>query len=399
MSTPVISPYTFADLRTPKDQTVNKQAILQALVDHGHDQVLSYAPEAVPSMHLETEADAITNFQFAQKTIVEGGYNDWATGDALLEHSRQTYDNDPLEGAQTIGSIELTDTGAGPFQITPSSISVSIGIGGLLFEGIDDPTGAVTSPVTLPRNGTCRIFVRAVEVGAKYNAVTGTIDTMARGGLPGVTVNNPSDWLTVTGAVQGADEENPERLRARNPQKWGTLGTGSPQSAYVSWALAASASVTRVRPHTNLDMLDPGTVTLIIAGDAGGVGGSVVQAVQDYIAPAQVGGSRIPEGARCVVASAANNTIAIEATLYVPGELNTSAFLAEIAANVLAFQKAHEIGGKVSWERVMQVVLQVASTDPTKIADVDWVSPVADQQLLYNEVPVFDLSGLTLVSV
>ncbi len=392
---PIISPYTFTDLKTPKTPAVNKAAILQNLASKGITAALSWAPESVPSMLVETEADATSNFQFAQQQILFSRFNRWASKDALIEHSLQIYNNNPLAGVQLIGRVQLTDTGAGPFQITPSSLSVSVGLGGLLFDGYDDPTGVVT----LPKNGSCYVYVKAAEIGGKYNVNTNAINTIARGGLPGVLVTNPSDWLSAPGTIQGSDDETPEQLRTRNPLKWGELGIGTPAAGYESRIRAVSPLIKRVKILSNLDMLDPGTVTAIIAGDAGALSPDIVLAVQNAIAPSQIGGSFIPETARFICASAVNRTITITATLYVPGELNTPAMLALIGADVLAYQLAMDIGGKVSWERTLQVTGNVAGLEPKPIQDMDWTAPAADVVLAYNEVPVFDVSGITLVSI
>ncbi len=395
----IISPYTFADLKTPKTPAVNKASILQNLVDKGITAALSWVGESVPNMLVETEADATSNFQFAQQQILLSRFNRWATGEAHTEHSLQVYNNTALEGARLIGRIQLTDTGAGPWQITPASISASVGIGGLQFDGRDDPTGLLTSPITLPKNGSCYVYVQAPEIGAKYNVNVGAINTLARGGLPGVTVTNPSDWLTAAGTVQGSDQESEDQLRARNTAKWGTLGVGSPASAYENWIRSVSPLIKRVKILSNLDMLDPGTVTALIAGDAGAVSPDIVLAVQNLIAPTQIGGGKIPETARFVCASAVNRTIPISASLYVPGALNTPAFLALIQADIAAYQASLDIGPRLSWERVLQVTTNVAGLDPKPIVDEDWNAPVDDTLCAYNEVVVFDVSGIALVSV
>ena len=151
--------------------------------------------------------------------------------------------------------------------------------------------------------------------------------------------------------------------------------------------------------YTNLDIFDPGRVDVIIAGSAGPLGPSTVAAVQNYIAPAQVGGSRIPETARAVVSSALANVVVISGILYVQATFNTPAFQASVVANVGAFFADLPIGALVSQERIIEVLLYPAGLSAGVIVDATITSPTADITLAYNEVAVPDLTGLTFVSV
>ena len=138
---------------------------------------------------------------------------------------------------------------------------------------------------------------------------------------------------------------------------------------------------------------------VIIAGSAGPVSPSTVAAVQNYIAPAQVGGSRIPETARAVVSSALANVVVISGILYVQATFNTPAFQASVVANVGAFFADLPIGALVSQERIVEVLLYPAGLSAGVIVDATITSPTGDITLAYNEVAVPDLTGLTFVSV
>lgn len=396
----VISPYTFADLRTPKSRATNKLAIYQDMVDQGFASVQSWEDGTVPSALIETEAGAITNYQQATQVVLDSGFNEWAQGEALTEHSRQIYANERRAGKRTILRLLLTDGGAGPFTFDPASTSFSVGKGGLLFDGIPDPTGAVVGSLTLPLNGSVRVYATAAEPGIAYNVAVGRVDTFARGILPGVSVTNPSDALTAPGTVPGADPEGDGSLKPRNRSQWGTLGTGSPKLAYEKWVRDSDVAITRVETFRNIDLLDPGTVTVLIAGDAGGLPPAVVLTAQNAVASAQIGGVRIPETARCVVSSAVNRTIAVSGTVYVPGEYNTVAFQTQVQANVRALEKAHRIGAKHSRARLLEAVCFVAGLDPNVIVTVsEDFTPLKDTQLLYYEVAQYDLTLLLFVSV
>ena len=389
--------YTFTDLRSPRDIPTNKKYLYTQLQAKDFP-VLSWGDTSVPSGLVEIEAQGLTEFQNAAKATLDSGFNEFAIGDALAVLSQQVYDNMQLTGTQLIGRLTLTDGGGGPFTVSASSMTFSGGVGNLLFDGIPDPNTGIDA-VALPRNGTVFVWVRAREVCGKYNLASGTLRGFVRGVLPGVSVTNPGNWLSITGAVQGADAEGVDSLRARNRTKWGTLGVGSPPSAYENMARNADSSVSRVAVYTNLDLADPGTVFVLLASSAGAVAPQTVVNVQNRIAPQRIGGKNIPATAKAVAASAANNTIPVTGKLYVAGAANTPAFLAQIGANVSQFEQSLKIGAKVAWARVLEAVTYAAGLDPSIIQDVTDFSPSVDIQQAYTQVAKFDLTGLQLISV
>lgn len=401
-------PATFAELRTPKSNAQNKTRLLGDLVSIGVQGVWSWDSGSVPSALVEIEARALTDYQAATKIVAEGGLNSTATGDALTLHAREVYENDRVPGRFTVARLLLTDAAfAGPFTFGAESCSFSVGQGGLLYHG----TGGSR---TLPQGGSIYLDVISDAPGAQYAQVAvNAITFFARGVLPGVTVTNDATWLTGAGAQAGTSDESDERLRQRNAAQWGTLpalmqagGTGPqgatasgvPAMGYKKWALDADPTVTRVAVHSNLDMLDPGRVDVILAGSAGAVPPGTVLAVQNAIAPSQIGGARIPETARCVASSAANVTVNVSGTIYVQREYNTAAFQAQIASDVGAYAASLDIGAYVSWERLLEVVIYRAGLSPGVIVDVQNFSPSADLQLAFNQVAQIALA-LTLVSV
>jgi len=389
--------YTFSDLRSPRDVPTNKKYILQQLQAKDFP-VASWGDTSVPSGLVEVEANTLTEFQTAAKATLDSGFSEFAVDDALTVLSDQLYQNTRLAGQQLIGRLTLTDGGGGPFNFSASSVSFSGGVGNLMFDGIPDPSTGLDQ-LTLPRNGTQYVWVRARGVGAKYNLASGTLRNFVRGILPGVAVTNPSNWISVDGAVQGADAEGTDSLRARNRTKWGTLGVGSPPSAYENRARAADSTITRVSVYTNLDLADPGVVSVLLAGAAGGVAPQTVVNVQNAIAPQRIGGPNIPATAKAIAASATNHSIAVSGKLYVAAAANTPAFLAQIGANVSTFEQSLRIGAKVAWARLLEAVTYAAGLDPSIIQDVTDFSPSADVLQSYTQVAKFDLTGLQLISV
>jgi len=395
---PTIVPVSFADLTTPLEPAVNKVGLLLQLAALGFP-ALSWETGSVPSGLVEIQANSLTAFQTNQATVALSGLNETAEGEGLTIHAEQVYDNKRQPGLFTIGYVTLTDSGnAGPFTFSATGTSFSRGPGGLLFNGlVDAETGSTT--VTIPQGGSRNVVIQATSVGASYNVAPGSINFFARGVLPGVTTTNPTDWLTKYASGQaGTNEETDDQLRDRDRSKWGTLGTGSPERAYRYWAATASQSVKKVAVFTNLDMFDSGRVDVFIAGNSGSVGPAVVAAVQNYIAPQQVGGSLIPETAKCVVSSAVQVNVNVTATIFVQAAYNTAAFAAQIDDALLTYFQALDIGAFISTDRVAQVMLSPAGLSPGIIVDATVTSPVLNVQLAYNEVAA--LTGTrTLVSV
>jgi len=395
---PTIVPVSFADLTTPQKAAENKVDLLLELAALGFP-ALSWETGSVPSGLVEIQANAITKFQENQATVALSGLNETAEGEGLTIHAAQVYDNTRQPGLFTIGYVTLTDSGnAGPFTFSATGTSFSRGPGGLLFNGlVDAVTGSTT--VTIPQGGSRNVVVQATSVGAAYNVAPGSINFFSRGVLPGVTVTNPVDWLTRYALGQaGTNEETDDQLRDRDRSKWGTLGTGSPERAYRYWAQTASQSVKKVAVFTNLDLFNSGRVDVFVAGNSGAVGPAVVAAVQNYIAPQQVGGSLIPETATCVVSSAVQVNVNVTATIFVQAAYNTATFAAQIDDALLTYFQALDIGAFISTDRVAQVMLSPAGLSPGVILDATVTSPLLNVQLAYNEVAA--LTGTrTLVSV
>lgn len=405
----VSTPATLADLRAPKDLATVKGELYDLLITKSNaagKPVNPYTWEsgAVPATLIEVEAESGTDYQVAQKIVAESGLIDLAEKDALTEHAKQVYQFDRRLGQPTVGWETITDSAlVGPVTFSQGSLSFSVGQGGLTFDGVNDGT-----TLTLPRGGSVRVKIQSRGTGSKYVVAAGSINFPSRGIIPGVTVTNESTWLTngttlpqggtQSGCQQGTSDDPDTTLRTLAKAQWGTLGTGSPESAYRRWAMGADVAITKVAVLTNLDLLDPGRIDVIVAGSGGGVGAGVVTNAQNAIAPLQTGGERIPETARVLVTSATNYSITVSGTLYVQASLNTAAFQAQVAADLSAFQADLPIGALVSWERLLEVVTQRAGSVSGIITDVENFSPTTDTQLAYDRVAVFT-NSLTFKSV
>ena len=413
------APLTFAQLTLPAtayesapDQTAyitaarlaKKQLLYNDLFAIGVTGVVSWTTGSVPSSQMEMYAWALVDYDLNQGYLALGQLNSTASGDALANLSENVYQNTPAPGTYTVCQVLLTDAAnAGPYTFQPSSVSFSVGRGGLLYNGVDLLNTGL--PITLPKGGSAYVFATSADVGSAYGQLSlNTLNFFARGSLPGVTVTNDSTWLTGNPQlVAGTDPQSDASLQLENSSQWGTLGTGSPALAYVNWAIKAQPTqVTRVATFTNLLLLDPGRIDVIVAGAGGAVASGVVQAVQQYIAPAQIGGSRIPDTARCVVSSAVNLTVTVSATVSIQAAYDTAAFQAQVSADFAAYAAAVPIGGGqlavLSWLRLAEIMQYRAGLNPGIVYDVQNFSPAADVPLAYNQVPIFSLN-ITYVPV
>ena len=397
--------FTVEQLLNPPAYTVVKENIYDELIAAGFTAMRSYAPESLPVCLVETEAQSQDRVNQTAAFIVQSGYNDLASGDALTRLSDQVYQNVRLDGQRARGFVTVSDTrGVGPRTFTASSVSFTRGVNGLRYDGV--VLSGVADPIVLPKNGSCRVYIQAVAEGAAYNASVGEINTMIRGVIPGVTVTNPSGWQSDSYGVTGADPETDASLQQRNRKQWETLSAGATPGMYEDQARDASVEVTRVRTDTILDLTDPGRIDVTLAGPAGAVSIAVVAAVQAAISPVQIGGPNIPETAKCVVSSAANLAVVIAGAVIVDPAYNTAAFKAQIVTDLQTWFGSFLIGGgklgKVSYERILGILSYRAGLTNSIVLDATGVTVnggTSDLPLAYNQVPVPDLTGLTLQSL
>ncbi len=392
-------PVTYANLRTPQLPTANTQRLVDQITLAGFG-ATSWSQTSMQQLLVNSQGRMLTEFQTAQKLVAENALLDVATGDSLALHAQEVYNTPRLPGLYTIGYVLLTDVAnAGPYTFTATSTSYSVGPGGLRYNGLYNADTGLNS-VTIPQGGTARVVVQSAAIGTTYAATpANSIQFFARGIIPGVSVTNPSNWLTLfTGLQQGTDVETDAHLQNRDRSKWGTLSCGSVAKAYQYWALTASQQVKKCSVYSNYYLQEPGRVDVILAGADSAVGADVVAAVQNYIAPAQVGGDRIPVTARCVVSSALRHDVTITSTIYVQSAYNTPALQALVEANVGAYFSDLQIGARVSRERIIEVLLYPAGLSAGIITDAVTASPVDDEMLAFNEV-ASATTNLTFISV
>jgi uncharacterized phage protein gp47/JayE len=267
------------------------------------------------------------------------GLNEYASGDWLELFSYSHYANTKKKALTTRGVEVLTASAdaPGPFTINASDLVFADTLTGQTFRN--------TSSGVLNAGGTLALDIEAESPGSKGDVAPNTI-TVMKTPLAGVTANNPipdgaSSWIT----RNGGDDETDAALRTRNRTKWATIGSaGVPGAAYEHFSLQAHESVKRVFVDDR-NPRGPNTIDIYVAGDAGDLSSTVVQAVDDYLSGITDGKVRKGAGSDVEVYSALRRDIAIGGTIYIANNYNTTATQSAILAAVSEYFKTLDIGG------------------------------------------------------
>lgn len=246
-----------------------------------------------------------------------------------------------------------------------------------------------TALLTLPAGpATLTASFRAARAGSVYNVGAATITTLVSPAVLGVSVTNPA------AATGGYDAEPDARYAQRLAAKWGVLATGSPEAAYIYWALTASKEVQKVKVNANqhLGAFAPQWVTVLLSTLTGGVSAQAIADVSAYIAP------KMPLDNKLEVDSAVIHLISLTGTVRVFFPYLGAAD-AGIANSVQELAKRVPIGSYAQGAVPLSEVTRAVAYDPTEVFDVVLSSPTAPISLAYNELLVIDTSGLVLSGV
>ena len=370
---------SFADLLSAKTaQTIYNEMI--AGVQAAGVRVANWRTGGPYRTFLRVSSVVAEQWYNVAQAFAGSGFLDYAERDWLTLLAASLFAETRAPALFTAGTVTLTcGAGAGPYTIASGGLIVTTA-SGLRYRS--------TAARVVPASGSVTVPVRAESPGAKYNVGANAIDRLVTPTLLGLSVNNPSaGWII--GA--GADVESDERLRTRCKAKWGTLGTGSPDGAYVVWALAASAETYKVGVHSNnyLGAFVAQYVTLILRGNGAAVSD---QAVADTIAYVD---ARRPNCMRVAVAKATTVTSSIAGTVYLRSAYNTAATQGAITTALDALAAAVPIGG-VSY--LSQIIATIQDAVPGACRNVVLTSPTSDVTLTYAQVIGFSYS-LSFVGV
>jgi len=412
---------TLTQLLTVSTPVQNMSYLLGLLAAEGYANTTAWTTGTTPEGLLEVDAVSLTDVQQSRYNFAAGGLLDYAgtvidkeTGDTpyLTLHGDQVFNNQRFPAQSAVYLERFTDTLGIGYTIQPGGAGVSRGPGQPIYRTIN------TAPVAIPPGSYADIQVRAPVPGTEGNVPDGSLTYFAAGALPGVTVTNPGPGAVVNGLASEGVVPFVNRCRT----KWELLSGGATTGAYVNMALFAGAGqVTKVRTRRNAVLDDPGRVDVYLANGSGPVAGGVVTTVQNFIdqppADARRISTRIPETAKCVVHNTVAHTVAIVGTIAVWPEYNNTAFLTQIQDDLLAFQIDFPIGGLIQpppsispdgyvpRSRVIQLLLNRSGValGPAQSVTLPTLSIggsfTDDIILAFNEVLVFNVSGLQLVAV
>lgn len=332
---------------------------------------------SVPRTLVKAFAQVIVTLYALVVPVVTGAFLSFATGNWLTILAADQYDTTRDPAVATVGTVLLTDGGAGPYAITAGVTRVQTSDGSKKY--------VATTSGTLTASGTLSVTVQAIEAGSSYNLANNTTLALETD-LPGVTVTNPDpgsgSWITTS----GADEQSDDSLRAECRAKWGTLGMGYPSDAFKAWAREALGVDVRVVVYDD-NPLGPGTARVVAATTTGALSAADLATVDAYLR------ARKPIGCSTLeVASAAALPTTITATVYVSSAYRTSAETA-ISAALVALSSATDIGDEVPLSAIYD-----AMASPDGVTKVTLTSPASDVSLGTDEVPTFTLD-ITYVEV
>ncbi len=175
---------------------------------------------------------------------------------------------------------------------------------------------------TAIQNGSAAGYLRAVEVGRKYNVPAGSVSQILRT-IPGL------ERFETEAAEGGADPEGDAALYARRDEKRTRPPTSGNPGHYREWALSVDGvGAVRVTPLWK----GPGTVKVLIAGyDRRPVDGAVVDACKAYIE------SQRPVGADVTVVSAGAVEVDVSARVVLGAGASLTAVEAAFAPKLDAY--------------------------------------------------------------
>lgn len=319
-------------------------------------------------------SEKLASWESVVAAFIRAGFLDYATGDMLKIHAYQQFGYEADEATFGTCTCTLTNASGAVYVYEAGDVTAK--------NTATDKTYRNTTGGTLNAGSTLSLTFTADEAGSDSNAAVGEIDDIVSGDL-GVTIAN-------TTACIGQDEESEASIVAGCRAKLGSLSAAGPAKAYEYVALASALTgdteSTRVRVYADSDT---GDVSVILAGDAGGVSGTAVTAVEaalvEWAAPLTI---------TPAVSSAAAVPIAVTYTLWIYDRVADDQTTIEnaIEAALLAAFAARPIGGdiippattgKVYADKIKAVIESVYEDDTFRVS---MSAPAADTSLAVDEV-------------
>jgi uncharacterized phage protein gp47/JayE len=256
-----------------------KKQILQWFTDLDLP-VLHWGPGSFPTMVLEVGARIWNTVSKEAAELKTFSVGEAVRGDALDLYSKSVYNHTRNPSIAAIHQVRFTcAVGSGPYTITEGSAVVTDGT--YQFSTSNCDSLPIAYPVTLASGGTVLLPCIADKPGSASSAIApGTITRLVTT-MAGVTVTNPGVSSTAPSSllVAGANKESDAQLHERNRTIWATRNVLSiPIDGYRYWARTVPG-VRRVGVIAN-NPRGAFTLDVVLAGDAGVVTGTEVDAVK-----------------------------------------------------------------------------------------------------------------------
>ena len=349
-----------------------------AVLDGEDFPVTSWQAGSAPRDLVKADATALARLDATVADLAKAAFLDDAEGDWLTLLAASRFDVTRVTATYTEGYFRVAcASGAGPHTISAAQL--------LVTDGTRRYRSINTASVTVASGGYQDIKVRA-EVAGETPLASGATLTIVSPALAGLSVTNPvyADGTWITSA--GADAESDASVRARCRARWGTLGRGANDAAYLYLARtghAYEASVTRAYVVWGAG---DGTLTVYLAGPLGAVNGTVVTAVQAWI------DANRPGTDNATVASVVNVPVTVTATIYLPAAYNTDDNKALATAALTAYFAGLGIGQDPDLGAIYHALYSAAG-----ITDIDISTPSGDTAVNNGEVATL-VTALTWTS-
>ena len=355
---------SFSTLTTPTTAAQYLSQILATLAAQGFPVTAWQAGNAGRTL-ASADAAALADLRAVIADVARGGYLDTATGDWLTLLAAGLFDLTRTAAVFAVGSVTLSCVStAGPYSITAGALVVT--------DGTRRWRSTNTTTLTLPSSGSLVVEVRAESPGATYNVSGSTLlTTPVSPSLAGVSVTAATSWITTA----GASEESDASLRVRCRARWGTLGRGANDSAYVYWARTGHSVVSDVTRAAVVWGAGDGKLTVYLAGPAGPVSGGAVATVAAWI------DTNKPGTDDPTIASATARVVSLIATVTVTAASDSTANRALATDALTAYFASLDIGEDVDLGRLYEAFYAAAG-----VLDVDISQPVADTSVNNDEI-------------
>lgn len=366
MSTPALSDIlAFA----PRSET---EGVLLAFLGDPDFPITDFASGAVMRTLLELETQTIDDLiTQTLPLILAEGFPDTSDGDWLTAVAHGLFGIDRVLGTIATQTITIAcDATHGPYVITA---------GARFFTATDGRRYVAATGGTLSTSGTLVLDVTGESPGAALGLVSAVA---ADSPMPGVSLVTAAIKVVSLVPQFGSNDETDNALVARCLARWPSLTAAGDADRVEVWARAASTEVTRIR--LDADGVNPGGVTLTVAGVSGAVSGGAVTAVQAYV------DARAPITDYITAQNASNLTITATANVTVPAAAEADIKAAADAA-WNAYLASAQIGATVYRSQLLRAVMDAGAID---IQVIHLNGFGIDVTLGSSQVPVPDGAGL-----